>query len=230
MKKNKTHVCVIGLGHFGAALARSLASRCEVLALDNNISRVNAISDDVQRALCVDGRDFEALSSVVSREFDEAIVSIGESLEASILCTLHLKRIGVPVVRAKADSADHAEILKAIGAEQIVFPEQESAERLALYMLNPNFVDFVPLAEDYRVVKFSAPAAFHGKSLVSLQIRNRYGLFVIAIKKRDSANFVFLPEPDYVIEPTDYLVIIGKETDILQIQDRPPRAGQLEES
>ncbi|MBN1945741.1 MAG: TrkA family potassium uptake protein [Bradymonadales bacterium] len=221
MKKNGRRICVIGLGHFGAGLARSLARHCEVLALDSNMQRVNAIADDVQRALCLDARDQAALASVVSSDFDEAVVSIGESLEASILCTLHLVRIGVPVIRAKADSADHAAILRSIGAKHIVFPEEEAAERLALQMLNPNLLDFIPLGREYRVMDIVAPAAFHGRSLVSLKIRNRFGLFVIAIKRQDGATFIFLPGPDQVIEPGDILVMIGKENDILRIRDEP---------
>jgi len=210
MKNNGKQICVVGLGHFGAGLARSLARRCAVLALDSDLDRVNAIAADVQRALCLDARDFQALASVVSKEFDEAVVSIGESLEASILCTLHLERIGVPMIRAKANSTDHAAILRAVGAKHIVFPEQESAERLALQMLNPNLLDFVPLAKDYRVMDIEAPPAFWGKSLLDLQLRSRFGLFVIAIKQRDGESFDFLPGPDRVIQEHDILVVIGR--------------------
>ncbi|HUU01054.1 MAG TPA: NAD-binding protein [Myxococcota bacterium] len=227
MKRNSRHICVVGLGHFGSGLARSLARHCEVLALDNDINRVNAITEDVQRALCLDARDFAALASVVSSDFDEAVVSIGESLEASILCTLHLKRIGVPVIRAKADSADHADILKSVGAEHIVFPERETAERLALQMLNPNLLDFIPLAKDYRVMDIAAPGGFCGRSLISLQIRNRFGLFVIAIKKHQGETFVFLPGPEQVIEQDDVLVMIGREFDILKMREAP---GEIEKS
>lgn len=225
MKRNDRQICVVGLGHFGAGIARSLARRCEVLALDSDIHRVNAITEDVQRALCLDGRDFAALASVVSSDFDEAVVSIGESLEASILCTLHLKRIGVPVIRAKADSEDHADILKSVGATHIVFPERETAERLALQMLNPNLLDFIPIAKDYRVIDIAAPSVFCGRSLISLQIRSRFGLFVIAIKKHEGQTFVFLPGPKQVIERDDVLVMIGRESDILRMQKAP---GEIE--
>ena len=102
MKQNRKRICVIGLGHFGRSLALALAKHCDVLAIDKDLNRINAIAENVQRALCIDGRDFQALSSVVSTDFDEAVVSIGEELEASILCTLHLKRIGVSMIRAKA--------------------------------------------------------------------------------------------------------------------------------
>jgi trk system potassium uptake protein TrkA len=225
MKRHGRQICVVGLGHFGAGLARSLGRHCEVLALDSDINRVNAIAEDVQRALCLDARDYNALAAAVSSDFDEAVVSIGESLEASILCTLHLKRIGVPVIRAKANSADHASILRSVGAEHIVFPEQETAERLTLQMLNPNLLDFIPLAKDYRVMDISAPSAFWGRSLSSLQIRNRFGLFVIAIKRHVGETFVFLPGPDHAITQDDVLVMIGRESDILKMHEAP---GEIE--
>lgn len=223
MTTEKRQICVIGLGHFGGGLARSLARHAEVLAIDSDMERVNAIAEDVQRALCFDARDLSALSSVVTADFDEAVVSIGDSLEASILCTLHLKQIGVPMIRAKANSADHEEILTALGAEDIVFPELEAAERLALKMLNPNLLDFIPLAQDYRVMDISAPESFRGESLIDLQLRKRFGLFVIAIKKQDDGDesFVFLPGPNYVIRPSDILVVIGREEDILRLREQP---------
>jgi trk system potassium uptake protein len=231
MKHSDRRVCVVGLGHFGAALARSLARHCQVLALDNDIARVNAIAEDVQRALSLDARDYATLAAVVSPDFDEAVVSIGESLEASILCTLHLKYIGVPLIRAKANSADHAAILKAVGAAQTIFPEQETAERLAMRMSNPNLLDFIPLAEDFRVTDVVAPTAFVGESLAGLALRSRFGVFVIAIKKEQGTRFVFLPGPGDVIEPKDVLVVIGKEDDILRMGesdgDKTPRNGLL---
>jgi len=225
--RRERRICVIGLGHFGAALARSLARHADVLVLDSEIARVNAIVDDVQRARCLDARDFHALASEVSSDFDEAVVSIGESLEASILCTLHLKRIGVPVIRAKATSADHAEILRSVGAEHIVFPEQETADRLALQMLNPNLLDFIPLAQDYRVMDIAAPGAFWGRTLLSLQLRNRFGLFVLAIKRQKGDIFVFLPGPDHVIEREDVLVLIGRASDIVRMRDEPAEIEKL---
>jgi trk system potassium uptake protein TrkA len=227
MTKKGKQICVIGLGHFGAGLARSLARHCEVLALDSDITRVNSMAEDVQRALCLDARDYLALASVVSSAFDEAVVSIGGSLEASILCTLHLKRIGIPVIRAKANSTDHAEILRSVGAQHIVFPERETAERLALQMLNPNLLDFIPLAKDYRVMDIAAPGGFWGRSLLSLQIRNRFGLFVIAIKKHDGETFEFLPGPGHIITQDDVLVMIGRESDILRMREAP---GELEKT
>ncbi len=221
MNTKERRVCIIGLGRFGSSLARLLAKRCEVLALDRDIDLVNAVADDVQRAVCIDARDFNALSAVVSPDFDEAVVGIGDSIESSILCTLHLRKIGVPMIRAKANTRDHAEILDSMGAKHIVFPEYDAAERLALQMFNPNLLDFIPLAKDYLVMDVAAPKAFMGRSLISLQLRSRFGLFVIAIKKNEGKTFDFLPGPDHVIEVDDVLVLIGREDDIKALQESP---------
>jgi len=136
MKRGRKLICVIGLGQFGSELAQKLARDCDVLALDISEDRVSAIADHVQRGLIVDSRDFASLSSLVTPDFDEAIVSLGESLEASILCTLHLKRIGLKSIRAKAATEDHAEILRSVGATETIFPERETAHRIAAQILN----------------------------------------------------------------------------------------------
>ena len=215
----KKYICIIGLGEFGSELARELSRQFEVLAMDQDANLVNAISDEVQRAMTLDVRDFASLSSVVTQDFDEAVVSIGESLESSILATLHLKRIGVPVIRAKAKSQDHASILRSIGASEIIFPERETAQRVAAQMINPNLLDFIPLAEDYQVIDLASPNAFYGKSLRELNLRKDFGVFVIAIKELVPPRFVFMPDPDFVIKPSDILVAIGKEQDILRLRE-----------
>ncbi|MDD5641017.1 MAG: TrkA family potassium uptake protein, partial [Syntrophales bacterium] len=209
--KIKKHLVVIGLGEFGSELARELAKQCEVLALDRDENKVNAVVDAVQRALILDVRDFNSLSSVVTGDFDEAIVGIGENLEASILCTLHLKKIGVKFIHAKAKTEDQAAILRAVGATEVISPERESARRVAAQIINPNLLDFVPLEEDYRVMDVAPPDALYGRSLEELNLRKNFGVFVIAIRELVPARFVFLPGPEFVIKPSDILVIIGKE-------------------
>jgi len=215
----KKHICVIGLGEFGRELARQLSKDCEVLALDREEAEVEAILDHVQRALILDVRDFHSLSSVVTADFDEGIVSMGESLESSIMATLHLKKLGVKRIWAKATTDDHAVILKAIGAHEIIFPERETARRLAANIINPNLLDFIPLAEDYRVMDVAPPDSFYGHTLVELDLRKRYGVFVLAIKELVPPRFVFLPTPDFIIKPSDILVMIGREQDLLRIRE-----------
>jgi trk/ktr system potassium uptake protein len=218
MKGRRKLICVVGLGQFGSSLARALAVECDVLALDTSEDRVNAIADDVQRALVGDAREFSVLRQVVNSEFDEAVVSLGESVEASILCTLHLKRIGLKSIRAKAVSEDHATILHAIGASETIFPERETARRVAAQIINPNLLDFVPLAEDFEVMNVAPPDSFYGRTLQELNVREKFGVFVIAVKELVPDRFVFLPGPDFVIKPSDILVLIGREADLLTLR------------
>ncbi|KMQ53011.1 Trk system potassium uptake protein TrkA [Chitinispirillum alkaliphilum] len=217
MRKGKRHVCVIGLGFFGAGLARALSKNSEVLAIDNSLPRVNDISDHVQRALAIDVKDFNAISAVISDDTDEAIVSIGEDLEASILCTLYLKRLGVPYIRAKASSDEHAEILRSIGADHVIFPEVETAQRVALKIINPNLMDLITLSEGYCISDLTSPSHFTGETLADLHIRNKYNVLVIAIKKNKDTIDTFLPPPDYIIKQGDILEVLGKKEDVLSI-------------
>lgn len=218
MSKRKKRICVIGLGHFGSELALSLRDSCEVLAIDRNEARVNQISDEVQRALVLDVRDESALASVVSEDIDEAVVSMGESLEATILCTLYLKRLGVPVVRVKALSDDHATILRQLGADEVIFPEKETARRVAANIENPNLLDFLPLGEDHQVIETRLPRAFEGRSLKELDLRARHGVFVIAVKRAQGKETVITPGPDFRFGPGDLLVMIGRERDLRGVQ------------
>lgn len=210
MKKGKKRICVIGLGQFGSEMARQLAKHCDVLALDMDEERVNAVADEVQQALIVDAKDYTTLSSLVSHDYDEAIVSLGESMEASILCTLHLKKIGVPVIRAKAISEDHASILRSVGGTETIFPERETARRIASQIINPNLLDFIPLAEGFEVIDVAPPDDFCGLSLQQLNLRERFGAFVIGVKELVPPKFVFLPGPDFLVKPSDILVVIGR--------------------
>lgn len=218
--KRKKHICVIGLGQFGMELARELAKDCEVLALDLNEDLVYAVADDVQRALVVDARDYASLKQVVTADFDEVIVSLGESLESSILCTLHLKKIGIKMIRAKVISEDHAAILHSLGVQEVIFPERETAWRLAVQIMNPNLLDYIPLEAGYRVMDVAPPNSFYGRSLLDLELRQRYGVFVIAVKELVPERFIFLPDPNFVVKPSDILVMIGREEALAQLQER----------
>jgi trk system potassium uptake protein TrkA len=214
----KKRVCIIGLGQFGRHLACSLARMdCDVLAIDLDETAVQQIRDDVQQAVITDVRNLDALKSVIAEDTDEVIVSLGESMEASILCTLHLKKIGVPHIRAKASSQDHAAILRAVGADDVIFPERETAERMAQRILNPDLLDYLPLSPEYRVVEIATPESFAGKSLAELQLRKKYQILVVAIKPPDAARVDFLPSADSILAPGSRLVVIGKDPDIKKL-------------
>ncbi len=216
-------ICIIGLGQFGRHLAIELAKECEVLAIDKNQSVINEVGDQVQRAYCLDSRDFASLSTVVGDDFDDAVVSMSENMEASILTVLHLRRLKLPHIHAKATSRDHAEILKAIGADSIIFPERETAQRLATQLINPNLLDFIPLSENYMVMQITPPEWSMGKTLLELDLRKRFDIFVVAVKEHVPERTAFLPGPDFKIKDSDALLVIGKKEslDRLEKSDSP---------
>ncbi len=212
-------ICVIGLGQFGRHLAVELARDCEVLAIDNNQQVINEVGDLVQRAYCLDSRDLASLSTVVGDDFDEAVVCMSENMEASILTVLHLRRLKLPLIHAKANSRDHAEILKAIGADSVIFPERETAQRLAARLVNRNLLDFIPLTESYMVMQITPPRWTVGKTLLQLDLRRKFDVFVVAVKEFSPEKTVFLPGPDFVVKDSDALLVIGKN-DSLESMER----------
>ena len=221
MKRNsqRKQIVVIGLGQFGTHLAQELSTNADVLAIDSSKERVDAIADSVQQARCLDATDCASLRAVVRPDIDEAIVCIGESLEASILCALHLRKIGVSSIRAKAINDDHAIIFQSIGVNQIIFPERETAKRMAMQIIHPNLLDFVPIGKDFRVMDVSAPKSFYEHTLAELELRKRFDVFAVAVRQPDKGEFIFLPGPDYIVNSKDILVLIGNEESLLGISN-----------
>jgi trk system potassium uptake protein TrkA len=209
-------VCVLGLGQFGMHLARTLVKMgCEVLAIDLNEERVDMIRDDVHRALIGDVRSFQTLNNVISETIDAAVVALGEtSIEPSILCTLNLRKIGVKSIASTARNDDHAQILRAVGATEVIFPERDTAERTARRIANPGLRDMFPLADDYRILEIDAPRSLHGKTLTELDLRRQYELLVLAVKDAGSERFRFLPAADALIRPGQVLMVLGRELDL----------------
>jgi trk system potassium uptake protein TrkA len=226
MRSRKLRVCVLGLGQFGQELAVDFARDCEVLVIDADQVVIDAIANRVHKALCLDVRDYRALSSVVNDQFDEAVVCLSQNMEASILAVLHLRKIGVKRIHAKARNKDHAEILGAVGADNIVFPERDTARRLTRQVLNPNLLDFVPLTEDYSVMQIAPREDMCGRSLKELDLRRRAGVFVIAVKEMVPDNTVFLPSPDFVIKASDVLIAIGHPDQLKTVAARPLPGGK----
>jgi len=209
MKHGKKRIAVIGLGLFGSSLARRLVQDCEVLVIDLDQAIINDIADEVHMALRADARDFANLAAVINEDFDEVVVCIGEHLEASILCVLHLQKLKVRSIHAKAINEDHGRILRTMGVHNVIFPETESAERLARLIANPNLVDFVELSDEISVMEVTPPASFLGKSLLELNLRQRFSVTVIASKDGDGKT-TLIPSMDTVVAAGMSLVVLGR--------------------
>jgi trk system potassium uptake protein TrkA len=219
MSAHRKQIAVIGLGHFGWELAVDLAADCEVLAIDRDQDIVDEIADRVHRALALDIRDEATLASVIPPDVDEVVVSMGENLESSILCTLYLKRLGVPTIRVKATTDDHAAVLRQVGADEIIFPERETARRLSERIKNPNLLDFVPLGGGYQVMEIRLPEALNGRTLAESNLRARYDVLVISVERAAPEAVHFLPGPDFRLQDGDIMVVIGREDDLRRLQE-----------
>ena len=199
---------VIGLGRFGTALAAELCTQGnEVLGVDSRPERVQAVADLVTRSAAGDARDPEVLRALGARNFDCAVVAMSEDIGDSALITLNLKDMGVPRVVAKANSAVHRKVLEKIGADLVVFPEQEMALRLAHNLDNGDILNFIDLSDEYSMVERRLPVAWIGKSIVDLDIRAKYHLTIIAVRRDGDMNIS--PGRDFHFEAGDTMVVLG---------------------
>ena len=199
---------VIGLGRFGTEAARRLCELgCEVLAIDRNSDLVQHISSDVTQAVVGDARDKGVLQALGVADFDCGIVAIGDNLGDSVLATMNLKELGVPYVVCKAHDETHRQVLVKLGADKVVIPEQEQANRLARNLSSPNVLDYIELSDDYGIIEVPAPAAWVGQSLKDLNVRAKLGVNIIAVKQGEAINVS--PGATYEILPGDVMVVLG---------------------
>lgn len=199
---------VIGLGRFGSQAAKRLCELgCEVLAIDHNSELVQPIANQVTQAVVADARDKEVLRALGAKDFQCAIVAIGDNLADSVLATMNLKELGVPYIVCKASDETHRQVLMKLGADRVVIPEQEHADRLAKNLSNPNVLDYIELSEEYGIIEIPAPKAWVGKSLKELNVRAKLGVNIIAVKKGSHINVS--PAADYRIEAEDVMVVLG---------------------
>ena len=208
---------VIGMGRFGMEVSRQLtALGCEVLAVDVSSDLIQQISADVTHAVVADARDKGVLRALGVADFDCAIVAIGGSLGDSVLATMNLKELGVPYVVCKAHDETHRQVLTKLGADMVVIPEQEQANRLARNLSSPNVLDYIELSDDYGIIEVPSPAKWIGKSLKDLNVRAKLGVNIIAIKQGESVNVS--PGADYTILEGDVMVVLGDTAALNAVQ------------
>ena len=213
---------VIGLGRFGSRLAINLAaSRQEVIAIDINPRAVEELRDQVTLAVALDATDEASLRHQGIDKVDVAVVGLANDFEVSTLATVILKDLGVPRVIARAVTARGAEILRRIGADEVVNPEDESADRWAFRLTTPNFISQTELEPGYSIVEMRTPAQWVGKTLIDLQLRRKHEINVVAIKPSSlgsGENVRFqLPRPSDVLKENDMLVLMGDDTHLAEI-------------
>lgn len=217
-KEDRTSYGIVGLGRFGYALAVELAhSDAELLVMDRDEEKIRELRELTDNAFVVRSLDKKTLMETGIQDCDIAIVCIGEQMESSILTTLNLVNLGVPMVIAKASSAEHGEILEKLGAE-VVYPERDMAIRLANRLENVGVLDYIQLSEQINISKLRVPERLVGKTVSEINIRSRFGLNIIAVENNHSA-VVEEVKPDYIFVENDVLLISGSKEAVYRLTE-----------
>jgi len=218
--EKRQYFVVVGLGTFGLTVASELLKKgCQVTAIDKDEKKVELASEFAIDVIIADGRDKKPLEEAGVSSADAAIVSIGEDLEASFLVTLHLKELGIDWIVTKASSSSQGEILEKIGADRIIYPEEEMAKKLADQLVNPSIINYLQLNDKVGIMESETPDPFVGKTPKGLSLRNKYGLNLIAVKRKVKEknaaevveDLIVVPSSDEKIKEGDTLIVIGDQ-------------------
>jgi len=203
---------VFGLGRYGTAVAKELIdSGAEVIAVDSNSKIVEDLVGEFPICKCADITDFEAIKQLGISEIDVVVIAIAGNFEASVMSTMLCKEMGVKQVIVKCSSEIHRSILEKVGADMVVFPENESGVRLAKNILSSGFIDIADISEEISIIEIDAKSDWIGKSLKELELRKKYSINVIALTKGE--NVITVLQPDTIIEENMKIIIIAnKET------------------
>jgi len=216
----KKQFLVIGLGRFGSSIAQTLyEAKEEVLAMDIEESLVQDVIDNniVDNAVIVDATEIKNLKDVIGRAtYDIAFVCMRE-MEASIMVTLNLKELGIKEIIAKAANKRHGKVLMQIGATKIIYPEEYMGRRIAQLTLEPNMIEHMRFSKDFLFVEIKNPKIFWGKTIIETDMRNKYNINIVGIKKLDNA---FIPNPpaDTILEEGDILLVITNSDTIKELE------------
>ena len=217
---------VIGLGRFGQKLAIALSmSRAEVIAIDRDRTVIEQIRDQVSLAVRLDSTDEDALRSQGVDKVDVAIVGMGQggrAFESAILTVVNLKQMGVKRICARAQNLVGGQVFSAVGATEVIYPEIESAQRWAYKLIAPHITEKIDFAPGYSMASIIAPASFDEKTVMDLQLRQKYSVNLVAIKRGPSSKdkktkaeaIINVPMPNTLIYAGDTLMVAGSDTNL----------------
>jgi len=218
MKKKNKQFAVIGLGRFGVSVATTLfKSGYEVLAIDANADRVQKLSNEFTHVVQADTTDENALKALGIRNFDVVVVAIGEDVQANVMTTLSLKEMGVKYIVAKARNELHGKMLEKIGADRVVYPERDMGMRVAHNLVSTNVLDYIELSPDLSLVEVTTPMELVGQSLAGANLRAKYGVNVMAIKRGD--KLILPPLPSEKIIAKDILIVVGGNAGVQKLEE-----------
>jgi trk system potassium uptake protein TrkA len=221
---------VIGLGRFGQKLAIALAmSGAEVIAIDKNRETIELIADQVSHAVRLDSTDEEALKAQGVDKVDVAIIGIGQGtgrgFESAILTVVNLRQLGVTQIYARAEDLIAGEVFSKVGATEVIYPEIESAQRWAYKLIAPQIGEKIDFAPGYSLGRIKAPASFDGRTVMDLQLRQKYNVNLVLIKRAENSEktkeqdgkIINVPMPGTVIYEGDIMMVAGSDVDLAKL-------------
>jgi len=220
---------VIGLGRFGKKLAIALAmSGAEVITIDKDRNVIDEIREQVSHTVRLDSTDEEALKAQGVDKVDVAIVGIGQGgrgFESAILTVVNLRQMGVKQIYARAENPIAGEVFSKVGATEVIYPEIESAQRWAYKLIAPQIGEKIDFAPGYSLARIKAPASFDGKTVMDLQLRQKYNVNLVAIKrgehskvkKQEKGQIINVPMPNTMINRDDILMVTGSDADLAKL-------------
>lgn len=225
-------ILIVGLGNFGASLAQKLTTQGhEVIGIDNSMAKVDAYKEKISHTICMDATDEYTVSGLPLKETDLIIVAIGEDQGANVMTTALFKNLEVKRLISRAINPLHEKVLKAIGVDEIVHPEEETAERWSKKLCLTNVVDSFELNDEYSILEVKAKSKLVGKTIKEVDFRNRYNLLVLTIIKKVERKSLLgktiiedkvqgVANADLLIEDSDILVLYGSNADLEKFLDK----------
>jgi trk system potassium uptake protein TrkA len=220
---------IIGLSSFGIwVLEELLAVDVEVLIVDKDEDVVAQYRNSVQAAYVADAIKEETIRKIVPPDVDAAIIDLGDRTEVSVLVANYLKKLGVRKIIARAETDEHGEILRLVGATDVVFPDREAAKRIMPPLLSNALWSYLPISERLVMAEVSLPSELIGKTVVTADLRQAYGINIIAIKPSGVGEFVFVAR-DYEFKERDTFLVVGTNENVAALSEeaQEPRAGRL---
>ena len=213
----KKTYAVFGLGRYGSAVATELVENgMEVIAVDTNERIVNAVADKLPICKCADITDPDVIRQLAISNVDVVIVAMASNLEASVMAVTLCKEVGVKTVIAKCGNEMHQKILTRVGADKVVFPEKESGIRLAKNLLSSGFVDMVSLAKNVSMIELDVKPEWIGKNLIELNLRKKYSINVVALRKGDMVSVDI--DPHAALQESDKLIVIANTEKLAKLR------------
>ena len=217
-KKDIRQFAIIGLGRFGSNMAKALTKMgYEVLAIDKNMERVQEFSNEFTHVVQADATDENALRELGILNFDVVVVAIGEDMQANVLTTLQLKEIGAPYIVSMARDSLQIKLLEKIGADRVVSPERDMARRVAYNLASTSVMDYIELSPHFSIVEIAVPEDFLDKTLMESDIRAKYGINVVAIKRKN--DLIISPRPTERLQKGDVAIVVGSNDGINSLEE-----------